>query len=139
MHMTAPIAILSITSDPSKDKSVEYFRLQQSKAGDYMLKHQYSDGESLARTTQGNIPIPSDVVEEQVALLRSARIPAIPPPHEVRGGTFFNLSLYGSHIDLQISWLEELPAGYEALGNFVAWIRCMTALQSEMEESNSDH
>ena len=120
--MAKLIASLKITSAASAPKSVAFLRLEETNDG-YRIKHAVADDAPPGRSTQNVVPLSKAVIEEQLAQLRAAHIPAFPRGHEVQADELVDLAIYDMQSELRAVWLTEPPEGYEVLGNFVTWLR----------------
>ncbi|MDD3884090.1 MAG: hypothetical protein PHW66_04070 [Gallionella sp.] len=132
--MATLLVSLRITSAPSAPKSTTFIRLEE-KDSVYALKHQVSNGNRQARWTLNTVPLSRAVVDEQMGLLRSARISAFPETHTVEAGEFVHLAIYGGHAELQASWLTEPPKGYEVFASLVAWMRAVVTTEGESPDA----
>ena len=74
------------------------------------------------------IPLCTADVQQQIALLKQASIPAFPVSPMVCDGQYIELTIYGESSTLTLGWWTIAPEGAEVVDAFISWLASKATL-----------
>lgn len=119
MNRRQIIARLRITPSWGMGPEHSTLKLVQIKESFRLEVHDWSKFGSNKRQ---QIPLDSAEVEQQLALLKRATIPAFPFSPMVCDGAYIELTIYGELSTVTLGWWTIVPEGAEAVKAFTNWL-----------------
>jgi hypothetical protein len=83
------------------------------------------------------VDIPDDAFNQQWSKIKKAKLPAFPVSPHVLDGRYIELTIYGEHASLNMSWWTEAPKGAKALEDFSGWLEHVSEESNKHSQGNT--